>query len=188
MEGDSLWLDRGVSLVPPATPTQGDSRHEETINNAPTGSINGHVRVLIVEDRPVARKMLGDELSKAEGIEVTDVARDGEEAIRIIRDHEVDVVIMDLVMPGKDGIETISEIRGFSDVPIVLLTGATVATESLEHVARNKGADAFIRKPSGPVSVDLYRITQQLVAEIRTLAERRSATTSPRQPPRSRQA
>lgn len=173
-------------MVTPASHTHNDAPSQDTATTTPVAGSPEHVRVLIVEDRPVARKMLGDELAKAEGIEVTDVARDGEEAIAIIRDHEPDVVIMDLVMPGKDGIETIGEIRGFSNVPIVLLTGATVATESLEHVARNKGADAFIRKPSGPVSVDLYRITQQLVAEIRSLAGARSpASNHAPNPPRS---
>jgi two-component system, chemotaxis family, protein-glutamate methylesterase/glutaminase len=130
------------------------------------------VRVLIVEDRPVARKLLMDELSQVPDVRVSDVARDGEEAIEIVRSRPVDVVIMDLVMPSKDGIETISEIRGFSDVPIILLTGASIATESLEHVARRKGANAFIRKPSGPVSVDMYRITERLLNEIRRLAQK----------------
>lgn len=176
---------RGVPLVPRSHDTPHNSRPERSVN-AHEGDGHEHVRVLIVEDRPVARKMLGDELSKEAGIEVTDVARSGEEAIEIIRDHELDVVIMDLVMPGKDGIETISEIRSFSDIPIILLTGASVATESLEHVARKKGADAFIRKPSGPVSVDLYRITQQLVAEIRSLANGRAHAAPPHSPPSRR--
>lgn len=145
--------------------------HPEQRNNSQTaepGNMLGGVRVLIVEDRPVARKLLADELTSA-GFRIGPIARNGDEAIRLVREDPPDVVIMDLVMPSKDGIETITEIRSFSDVPIVLLTGATIASKTLEHIARRKGADAFIRKPSGPVSLDLYRITDRLVAEIRRL-------------------
>jgi CheY-like chemotaxis protein len=127
------------------------------------------IRVLLVEDRPVARKMLADELAAVEGIEVPYLARDADEAVRLVREKRPDIVLLDLVLPGRDGIETIKEIRTFSDVPIVLLTGANVAPESLEHVAKRQGADAFIRKPSGPVSFDMYRITGRLVAEIERL-------------------
>src|SRR3989337_2293032 len=92
------------------------------------------IRVLIVEDRPVARKLLEAELVQAHGIEIAAVA--------------------------QDGIEALTKIREFSDVPVILLTGAKVATESLEHVARKKGADGFFIKPSGSVSVDLYSISE----------------------------
>ncbi len=153
--------------------------HEATVPPGP-------VRVLIVEDRPVARKLLGDELAQSSDIQVSDVASNGDDAVRLVRETHPDIVIMDLVMPGKDGIETISEIRGFSDVPIVLLTGATVATESLEYVARRKGANGFIRKPSGPVSVDLYRITEELVGEIRRLTKDRGTPRGVAQHPESR--
>lgn len=129
------------------------------------------VRVLIVEDRPVARKLLEDELVDG-GLQVVAVARDGDEAIELVGRLDPDVVLMDVVMPGKDGIQTLSEIRRFSDVPVILLTGAQVAVESLEHVARRRGADAFFLKPSGPVCLDLHTIRGDLVAEIRRLARR----------------
>ncbi len=134
------------------------------------------IRVLIVEDRPVARKLLEAELVQAHGIEIAGIARDGEEAIEQVQEIDPDIVLMDVVMPGMDGIEALTRIREFSDVPVILLTGAKVATESLEHVARKKGADGFFIKPSGSVSVDLYSISEPLIAEIRKLAKRERTT------------
>ena len=121
----------------------------------------------------MARKLLEDELVKAGGVTVVGVAKDGEEGLALVREADPDVVLMDVVMPGMDGIEALDRIRAFSDVPVILLTGAAIATESLEHIAKRKGADAFFLKPSGSVSVDLYAIANKLVAEIKRLAAAR---------------
>lgn len=145
----------------------GDPANEQTATS---------IGVLIVEDRPVARKLLEAELDAAAGLHVVGFAKDGVQAIDQVKALSPDIVLMDVVMPGMDGIEALGKIREFSTVPIILLTGAKVATESLEHVARRQGADGFFVKPSGSVSVDLYSIAKPLIAEIRRLvAERRVA-------------
>lgn len=132
----------------------------------------GRIRVLVVEDRPVARKLLIDELAEALDIDVVGEARNGQQAVDLARETDPDIILMDLVMPGKDGLATTQEIRGFSDVPVILLTGASIDLESLQYVAKKQGVDAFFQKPSGSVSVDLYAIRDELVAKIRELAKR----------------
>ncbi|MBW3583174.1 MAG: response regulator [Euryarchaeota archaeon] len=134
------------------------------------------VRLVIAEDRPVARKLIIDELSGIAGFEIVGTAQDGRQAVDLVRALSPDVVLLDLVMPELDGIEAMERIRAFSDVGIILLTGSRFDTDTLERAARKKGADGFFLKPSGSVSVDLYRIRDGLVSEIRRLARRRQAS------------
>lgn len=127
------------------------------------------IRILIVEDRPVARKLLESEIASVADLSICGEARDGREAVQKVKELEPDVVIMDVVMPRMDGLEATAEIRTFSKVPIIILTGSHQDSETLRYLAKRRGADGFLLKPSGPVSADLYKIQEQLVAEVRRL-------------------
>ncbi|MBW3582881.1 MAG: response regulator [Euryarchaeota archaeon] len=133
------------------------------------------IAVLIVEDRPVARKVLETELGEADDLRVAGFAKNGREAIERVKELSPDVVIMDIVMPEMDGLTALAEIRKFSDVPVIMLSGSHENAETLQHLAKKRGADAFFLKPSGPVSVDLYRIKDELVATIRDVVARERA-------------
>lgn len=136
---------------------------------------DGKIGILIVEDRPVARKLLEDEIKEADDLRIVGTARNGEEAVAFVRESPPDVVVMDIVMPKMDGLEATHEIRRFSDVPIIILTGSHQDADTMRHLARKRGADAFFLKPSGPVSVDLYKIKDELLAEVRNLAAKKTA-------------
>lgn len=128
------------------------------------------IDILIVEDRPIARKLLGDEIATAEDLRIIGEARNGAEGVRMVREKTPDVVIMDVVMPEMDGLEATAEIRKFSEVPIILLTGSHQNADTLRFLAKRRGANSFFLKPSGPVSADLYRIRDELLTEVRRLA------------------
>ncbi len=136
------------------------------------------IRVLVAEDRPIARKIILDELS-VEGIEVVGLARDGIECVDLTFELEPDVVVCDVDMPGMDGIRALREIRKHSDVPVIVFSGARVDPETLRMVAERAGANGFILKPSGPVSVDVYAVRDQLLGMVRDVAaEARTASES----------
>ena len=78
-------------------------------------------RVLIVDDEPQARRVLRIALI-AHGFEVSD-ARDGEEALERLRLEPLDIVLLDLKMPGMSGLQTCREIRERSEVPIIVVSG-----------------------------------------------------------------
>lgn len=104
-------------------------------------------RVLVVDDEAGVRSALSRILS-AGGYDVI-VAADGHEATRLWRERSPDLVIVDLFMPGKDGLETIVELRAFSPgTPIIAMSGAGKASQIdlLEHAAM-LGAVATIEKP-----------------------------------------
>jgi DNA-binding response OmpR family regulator len=115
---------------------------------------SGH-RVLVVEDDPSTQRALATIL-RQEGYTVLQ-ARDGSEAIRLWRDSGADLVLMDLVMPDKDGIETIVELRASDpDIRIVAMSGgAGIDNPRIDLLgdAKMLGAMLTIDKPFTPAEV-----------------------------------
>ena len=104
-------------------------------------------RILVVDDQASLRSALGKMLTLA-GYEVI-LAADGAEAIRLWRERRPDLVIVDLFMPEKDGIETIVELRAFSSsIPIIAMSGGGAGHRvDILQDARLLGAVATIEKP-----------------------------------------
>ena len=123
--------------------------------SAPT--VNG--RILVVDDEPHIRRVLEAMLGK-EGFEVHS-ASDGEEGLRVMAGGGIDLVILDLLMPGTHGLEVLARIRNDSErgtTPVIILTakGQDIDREA----AFSGGADDFMTKPFSP---------KKLVARIREL-------------------
>ena len=114
-------------------------------------------RVLICDDQPDIVNALKIYL-KPEGYELL-TAANGKEAIELVQDHKIDLILMDIMMPVMDGITATAKIREFSTVPIILLT-AKSETEDVV-LGLNVGADDYITKPFVPVEV-LARVRIQL--------------------------
>lgn len=120
------------------------------------------IKILLAEDEDNIRKLVASYLVK-EGFHVTEAA-DGAEAIAKFDElMDFSLVILDVMMPKKDGYEVASYIRKNSDVPILMLTARD--TETDEITGFNSGADEYISKPFSP------RI---LMARIRNLLKRTS--------------
>ena len=102
-------------------------------------------RVLVVDDEPQIRRALGINL-RARGYDV-DLAENGETALDLAARHHPDVVVLDLGLPGIDGIEVIHGLRGWSTVPVVVLS---VRDREADKVAAlDAGADDYVTKPFG---------------------------------------
>ena len=102
-------------------------------------------RVLVVDDEPQILRALGINL-RARGYEV-DLAPDGERALDVAARHHPDVVILDLGLPDIDGTEVIDGIRGWSSVPIIVLSARD--QERQKVAALDAGADDYVTKPFG---------------------------------------
>jgi two-component system, OmpR family, KDP operon response regulator KdpE len=126
-------------------------------------------RILVVDDEPGIRKVVRDGLERA-GHEV-ETAVDGEEALGFLEEKDFDLVVTDLAMPKKGGLELVREIRRTSPVPILALT---VRHEEREKVRLlDAGADDYVTKPFG---------VEELLARVRALLRRRDPRqTSPAQ-------
>ncbi|OAH49027.1 response regulator [Microbacterium oleivorans] len=117
------------------------------------------MRILIADDDPQIVRALRITLS-ARGYEVF-TAADGAQAISAAVDHHPDIFLLDLGMPQLDGIEVIHAIRGWSDAPILVVSGRTGAADKVD--ALDAGADDYVTKP---FSID------ELLARIRALTRR----------------
>jgi two-component system KDP operon response regulator KdpE len=100
-------------------------------------------RVLAVDDEPQMRRALAANLT-ARGYEV-DLAPDGETAIRLAGERPPDLVILDLGLPGLSGIDVIEALRGWSKVPIIVLSARDADPDKI--TALDAGADDYVTKP-----------------------------------------
>lgn len=114
-------------------------------------------RVLVVDDERQMRRALRTNLA-VRGYEVVEAAS-GEEALRLAADHTPDVVLLDMGLAGIDGLDVIGGLRGWTQVPIIVLTVRDRESDKVE--ALDAGADDYITKPFGMNEL-LARVRAQL--------------------------
>ena len=113
----------------------------------------------MVDDEDKIREIVRSYLER-EGFDVAE-ARDGEAALKSARDWSPDLVVLDVMMPGTDGIEVLRQLRTTSEVPVILLTARAEELDTL--VGLSVGADDYVTKPFRP---------RELVARIKTVLRR----------------
>ena len=113
--------------------------------------------VLVVDDDPDISNAI-EIFLRSEGIGVYK-ASNGEEALQKLQAHSVQLIIMDIMMPGLDGLQTTLEIRETSNVPIIMLSARTEDYDKI--VGLNIGADDYIAKPFNPLEL-MARVKSQL--------------------------
>ena len=106
-------------------------------------------QVLVVDDEPHIRTVLRGYL-EADGFAVSEAA-DGETAVRQVRQMAPDLVLLDVMLPGIDGLEVLRQLRAFSDVYVILVTARTEEVDKL--VGLGVGADDYVTKPFSPREV-----------------------------------
>ena len=108
-------------------------------------SANERIRVMIVDDHSIVRVGLKQVLEQSGEFEVVGEAADGEEAVRVAADVSPDVVVMDVIMPKKDGVEACREImESVPETRVVMLTALTEVDAIVEAVAA--GATGYLQK------------------------------------------
>ena len=123
-------------------------------------------RVLVVEDEPVLAAMVAAYLERA-GLQVR-VCRSGTEALELVRVSEPDVIVLDLGLPGMDGVEVCRQVRTFSDCYVLMLTARADEVDTL--IGLSVGADDYLTKPFS---------ARELVARVQVLQRRPRPTRSP---------
>jgi two-component system, OmpR family, alkaline phosphatase synthesis response regulator PhoP len=115
--------------------------------------------VLVVDDEPKIVQVVRDYLERA-GYGVK-VAHDGKSALALARSERPDMILLDLGLPGMDGLDVTRELRRFSNAPLVMLTARSEETDKL--IGLELGADDYVTKPFSP---------KELVARVRALFRR----------------
>ncbi|CAH1200723.1 Heme response regulator HssR [Paenibacillus plantiphilus] len=122
-------------------------------------------RILVVDDDPHIRELVGH-FMRQEGLDVLEAA-DGLDALRVLADMKVDLVILDIMMPGMDGWELCRELRGQTDLPLLMLTAKGETSQIVKGFAL--GTDDYLVKPFDPMV---------LVARVKALLKRYRIMTS----------
>ena len=124
------------------------------------------ITILVVDDEPRIVQLVRDYLEHGGFTVLT--AHDGQAALRTARTGRPDLVVLDLSLPGLDGLDVARSLRRQSEVPIIMLTARTEESDKL--VGLELGADDYITKPFSP---------KELVARVRAVLRRAEAAASP---------
>jgi len=100
-------------------------------------------QVLVVDDEPMLRNLLS-RLLRMEGYEVLE-AEDGQKAIEIVRANEPDLVLLDVMLPARDGLDVLGDLRRTSNVPVILVSA--LGEEADRVLGLKMGADDYVVKP-----------------------------------------
>jgi two-component system chemotaxis response regulator CheB len=130
------------------------------------------LNVLVVDDSPTARTLLGHMVDSAPDMRTAGLAKDGVEAVRMTHDLHPDVILMDVIMPRMNGLEATREIMHEVPTPIVLVSASLESHETdIAFRAISLGALALHRKPVGPLHTDHVTETQLLLSKLRLMAD-----------------
>ncbi|MGG3905983.1 protein-glutamate methylesterase/protein-glutamine glutaminase [Geobacillus stearothermophilus] len=148
------------------------------------------IKVLVVDDSAFMRKWISDFLSEHPRLEVVGTARNGQEALDKIALLRPDVVTLDVEMPVMNGLETLRRIMHKQPLPVVMVSSTTREGAENTITAMQYGAVDFVAKPSGTISLDLYKVKDELIrkvlhaseANVRALAAHRPALAARRPP------
>lgn len=123
-------------------------------------------RILIVDDEPDIHQLIR-RYAQHEGHETTE-ASDGEEAVRLCRDHDFDMIIMDIMMPDMDGFTACREIKKLKDIPVLMLSARGEEYDKL--FGFELGIDDYMVKPFSP---------RELMARVQVIVNRHQARSAP---------
>ncbi|UWH28420.1 response regulator [Aeromonas veronii] len=126
----------------------------------------GNTHILVVDDHSEIRDLLKRFLEQ-HGLRVS-CARDGKEMKRLLEERELDLLVLDLMMPGEDGLTLCRELRVKSNLPIIMLTAMGEETDRI--IGLEMGADDYLAKPFNP---------RELLARIKAVMRRTQADTQP---------
>jgi len=129
--------------------------------------------VLVIDDSAFMRKLISDFLNEHPEIEVIGTARNGKEGLEKIEALNPTVVTLDVEMPILNGLDTLKIIMDQNPLPVIMLSSTTKAGAEITIRCLQYGAFDFLTKPSGPISLDLHKIKNQLIEKVLEAASAR---------------
>ena len=126
------------------------------------------IRVLVVDDSPLMRRSISRILESTPDIQVVGTACNGQEAVEFARKFRPDVITLDLIMPVMDGLTALKQIVKQTNSRVIMVSSETYDGSKQTMEALSSGAVDYVTKTSGQVSLDIGKISSQLVSKVRT--------------------
>ncbi|HEX6630558.1 MAG TPA: chemotaxis-specific protein-glutamate methyltransferase CheB [Gemmatimonadaceae bacterium] len=127
--------------------------------------------VLVVDDSAFMRRLVSELVESDPAFRVAGTAANGMEALRQVHALEPDLVTLDIAMPELDGLQALGYVMSETPRPVVMLTAAEGGEAELAMRALELGAVDFVRKPSGPISLDLALVRERLLQALHAAAD-----------------
>ncbi|TVY10638.1 protein-glutamate methylesterase/protein-glutamine glutaminase [Paenibacillus cremeus] len=128
------------------------------------------IDVLIVDDSVFMRRIISDLISEDTGFRVVGTAKNGREAIEMVKRLKPHVMTLDVEMPEMNGLEALRIIMKENPLPVIMLSSLTQEGASETIKALELGAVDFIGKPSGSISLDLHKVKESLLEKLHIAA------------------
>lgn len=128
-------------------------------------------KVLVVDDSAFMRKLISDIIAEDKQFIVVHAAKNGREAVEKVKELRPDVITMDVQMPEMNGIEALKIIMREFPTPTIMLSSLADAGAKETINALELGAVDFVRKPSGSISIDIYKIKEILQEKLKAAAK-----------------
>lgn len=128
------------------------------------------VRIIVVDDSAFMRKAISDMIESDTHFEVIAKFRDGRELVEKVDQFKPDLITLDVHMRDLDGLATLKELkRQGKNYPIIMLSSATTEGSEVTLECLDNGAITFITKPSGSISLDIDKVKERLLKEIKCI-------------------
>ncbi|MGQ9656398.1 MAG: protein-glutamate methylesterase/protein-glutamine glutaminase [Fimbriimonadales bacterium] len=133
------------------------------------------LRVLVVDDSMFMRRMISDLLNQDAELEVVGAAKNGQEGLEMARQLKPDVITLDVEMPVMDGVTMLQQLMQQQPTPVLMLSSLTKEGADITLKCLELGAVDFVTKPSGSISLDIYKISSQIIEKVKAVARARIA-------------
>lgn len=137
--------------------------------------MNGPIRVLVIDDSALMRKLIPQILDRDPAIEVVGTAMDGEFGLKKIEELRPDVVTLDLEMPRMDGMETLRQIMRRRPLPVIMVSASTTDGAASTFKALGMGAVDFVAKPKDASAAHMEPIAEELREKVKAAVKSKVA-------------
>ena len=124
------------------------------------------ISVIIADDSEFLRKSITNILSTNETIKIADYAKNGIEAVKLVKQYRPDVLILDLIMPEMNGLDAFKKIMDYNPTPTIILSAVNPQTMDTSIQALLMGAFDYVIKPGGLGAKNLPRFKEELLAKV----------------------
>ncbi|OFI06520.1 chemotaxis response regulator protein-glutamate methylesterase [Clostridium acetireducens DSM 10703] len=126
------------------------------------------IKVLVVDDSALMRKIISDMINSQEDMEVITTAKNGEDFLNKLNKYKPNVITLDVEMPKMDGITALKELKKkYIQIPVIVLSSVSSKGPKMTMECLANGAFDFLAKPSGAISLDINKVQEDLVSKIR---------------------